>query len=68
VGIFYRRSTQGWAGRHRVILVAGYRGHKAHLERELQVLPSLHSYHRWSLGGNCALERGRRQALERGYP
>jgi hypothetical protein len=40
VGIFYRRSTQGWAGRHRVILVAGYRGHKAHLERELQVLPS----------------------------
>jgi hypothetical protein len=39
-GIFYRRSTQGWAGRHRVILVATCRVGQVRFEREVQVLPS----------------------------
>jgi hypothetical protein len=39
-GIFYRRSTQGWAGRHRVILVAASEQDQLRSEREVQVLPS----------------------------
>lgn len=40
VGIFYRRSTQGWSGRHHVILVATSGGRRVRSEREIQVLPS----------------------------
>lgn len=39
-GIFYRRSTQGWAGRHHVILVARCGAYAIRSEREIQVLPS----------------------------
>ncbi len=39
-GIFYRRSTQGWAGRHHVILVAICGDRKAQVEREVEVLVS----------------------------
>jgi hypothetical protein len=39
-GIFYRRSTQGWVGRHHVILVATCRGHKSRSEREIEVRAS----------------------------
>jgi hypothetical protein len=39
-GIFYRRSTQGWVGRHHAILVAKCRDHKSRAEREIEVLPS----------------------------
>lgn len=39
-GIFYRRSTQGWAGRHHVILVATCGDRKTQVEREVEVLVS----------------------------
>ena len=39
-GIFYRRSTQGWAGPHHVILVAACEGGTVRSEREIEVLPS----------------------------
>ena len=39
-GIFFRRSTQGWAGEHRVILVAAGGGRTIRFERKVQVLPS----------------------------
>ena len=39
-GIFYRRSTQGWTGQHRVILVAACGGRQVRSEREVEVLPS----------------------------
>src|ERR1035437_6861458 len=35
-GIFYRRSTQGWTGRHRVILVAASGQDRLRSEREVQ--------------------------------
>jgi hypothetical protein len=39
-GIYYRRSTAGWAGTHRVILVATGSGAKIRSEREVEVLHS----------------------------
>ena len=39
-GISYRRSTEGWTGRHRVLLVATSQGRPFRTEREIQVLPS----------------------------
>jgi len=39
-GLFYRRSTQGWVGRHNVILVATCGDHKSRSEREVEVLAS----------------------------
>jgi hypothetical protein len=39
-GLYYRRSTRDWIGRHRVILVADCHGRKVRFEREVQVLPS----------------------------
>jgi hypothetical protein len=39
-GIFFRRSTQGWTGRHRVILVAACGVRKIRSEREVEVLSS----------------------------
>jgi len=39
-GISYRRSTQGWTGSHRVLLVATSQGRQFRTEREIQVLPS----------------------------
>ncbi|MHB1840750.1 MAG: DUF4434 domain-containing protein [Acidobacteriaceae bacterium] len=38
-GIYYRRSTANWAGRHRVILVAASIGGQIRTERKLRVLP-----------------------------
>lgn len=38
--IYYRRPTQGWAGSHRVILVARWKGNETRFERELRVVPS----------------------------
>lgn len=39
-GIFYRRSTEGWAGRHHVILVAICGDRKTRAERDVEVLAS----------------------------
>ena len=39
-GIYYRRTTQGWAGRHRIILAVAGGGHLVRCEREVVVLPS----------------------------
>lgn len=39
-GVDFRRSTAGWAGRHRMVLVADAPGQSARTEREVQVLPS----------------------------
>ena len=39
-GISYRRSTQGWTGRHRVLLVATSQSQQFRAEREVVVLPS----------------------------
>ena len=39
-GIYYRRSTAQWPGRHRVLLVASYRGLAVRAEREVEVLAS----------------------------
>jgi hypothetical protein len=40
VGIYYRHSTESWAGQHRIILVATSRNGKVRTTRELEVLPS----------------------------
>jgi len=39
-GIYYRRSTVNWAGKHRVILVAASHGTSTRMEREVEVLSS----------------------------
>lgn len=39
-GVDYRRSTNGWAGRHRLILVAASAGERIRSEREIEVLKS----------------------------
>lgn len=39
-GVYYRRPTAGWAGKHRVILVAAGLGAIRRVEREVEVLPS----------------------------
>jgi len=39
-GIYYRRSTAGWTGRHRVLLVATSHGRPLRSEREVEVLAS----------------------------
>jgi hypothetical protein len=40
IGISYRRSTQGWAGNHHVILVSRCEGAETRVERELRVVQS----------------------------
>lgn len=39
-GIYYRRSTVGWVGRHNVFLAAACNGRYSHAERMVEVLPS----------------------------
>jgi hypothetical protein len=39
-GIYYRRSTAGWAGKHQVILVATRSDGRTGMTREVEVLPS----------------------------
>lgn len=40
LGVYYRRSTARWAGRHRVILIANGSGGRIRSEREVEVLDS----------------------------